>query len=92
MNSLKNAWAVVKQLVAWCKSVVSEQDGLGSASRVVKLAVVGSCAFCLVFVTVRTGQLPDADKLRALAEVIGMGSAAYAANMLKNAIGKKDGD
>lgn len=73
----------VKKLVEWLKSVASESDGSGSASRVVKLCITATCCASLLLVVLFKHDLPSAEQLKGLAQVIGMGSAAYALNQLK---------
>lgn len=92
MNRVKKMWAALVGAFKWVKSIVSEQDGLGSASRIAKLSIIGSSVFCIVFVTLKTGQLPPAEELKALAEVITAGTVGYAANQLKEALSKDKGD
>lgn len=77
-------FAAVKSLVAWVRSVLSEKDGTGSASRVVKWMIASTCCLALLSVVWFKHDLPTADQLSALAKVIAAGSAAYAFNQIKN--------
>jgi hypothetical protein len=91
MKAIKKIIEAAKRLVAFVKSILSERDGSGSASRAFKLMIGGSCCLCLVLVTVWNRQLPSPDQLKALAEVIGAGSAAYIGNVAARALKARGG-
>jgi hypothetical protein len=79
---IKKIISIVKRVVLWVKSIVSESDGSGSASRVGKLLIVSTCCVALLAVVWFKHDLPSADQLSALAKVIAAGSVAYTANQL----------
>jgi hypothetical protein len=84
MSFLRRAFAAMKALASWVRSVLSEKDGTGSASRVVKWMIASTCCLALLAVVCFKHDLPSADQLSALAKVIAAGSTAYVFNQLKN--------
>jgi hypothetical protein len=81
---VKKIISIIKRAVLWVKSIASESDGTGSASRVAKLIIVISSMVALLAVVWFKHDLPSADQLSALAKVIAAGSVAYTANQLKD--------
>jgi hypothetical protein len=84
MNLIRRVFTAAKAIVLWAKSILSEKDGTGSASRVVKWMIASTCCLALLCVVWFKHDLPSADQLSALAKVIAAGSAAYAFNQIKN--------
>jgi hypothetical protein len=87
---IKKVIGLIKKAIAWGKSVASESDGTGSASRVVKLLLASTCSAALLLYVFFKHDLPSADQLSALAKIIGAGSLGYVANMIKNGLKKDD--
>lgn len=71
------------KLVKFLKSVVSEQDGLGSASRITALLTTVAVIGWVTYVVIHTGTLPD---LSSAALFLGAGSGGYAANKVSSMI------
>lgn len=81
-----------KKLVAWGKSVYSERDGSGSASRVhTGLIVIGVVAVLVIYVWFKR-DLPSTDQMGGLAKILGVGTGSYGVNKLAEKFGKKDED
>lgn len=79
---MKKFISIIKRAIIWIKSIASESDGSGSASRVGKLLIISTCCVALLAVVWFKHDLPGADQLSALAKVIAAGSVAYTANQL----------
>lgn len=77
-----------KALVNFGKSVLSESDGTGSASRTIGLTVTFGAIGVLIAVVWINHSLPTADQLYGLAALVTAGSGAY----LGNKFGRRDND
>lgn len=77
----------ISKLTGFLKSACSEQDGLGSMSRIIAGAVALTVIVCVVYVTFHTGALPD---LTSAALLLGAGTGGYAANKVSGMLGKGD--
>lgn len=73
----------LKALFAWLKSIVSEQDGLGSASRVTAVLTTIFVLGWVTFVVIHTGTLPD---LSSASVFLAAGTGGYAANKISSLI------
>lgn len=87
-NFFKQIGTKAGKVIAFIKSIFSESDGMGSASRTAKLTIIFTSMACLVFVVIVKKDLPTAEQLTALAKVIGAGSVAYVGNQIAGAINK----
>lgn len=72
--------SVVKRLIGFGKSVVSEVDGTGSASRSIGLIVAVVSMGALVAQVCIHHALPAPEQLYGLSSLVAAGSGAYAAN------------
>lgn len=77
----------IKNTITFAKATVSEQDGLGSTSRIIALMVAVTIVVCVLYVTFHTGALPD---LTSAALLLGAGTGGYAANKISGMLGKGD--
>jgi len=77
-----------EKLCTFAKSVASERNGTGSASRVVFIIVASGAMLTLLLYVYLRRELPESDKLSALAKIIGSGASGYLGNQIKNAVTK----
>ena len=68
------------------RSVFSEADGTGSASRVLTAYLIGIAGACVLFLTIRNGALPGPMELTGLAA---FATAPYDVNKIALALGRK---
>lgn len=77
-------WETILKLSTFAKSVASEADGSGSASRVVALLVTVACMAALLLTVYYQHNLPSEDQLIGLAYVLACGVGAYGVNQIKS--------
>jgi len=81
--SFQNFISKLKAILVWLKSIVSEQDGLGSASRITAVLTTIFVLFWVTYVVIHTGALPD---LSSASMFLAAGTGGYAANKLSSLI------
>lgn len=77
----------LKSFLVWFKSVLSEQDGLGSASRITAFLTTIFVLGWVTFVVIHTGTLPD---LSSASVFLAAGTGGYAANKISGLFNKGD--
>jgi len=75
-----------QKILAFIKSTFSEADGSASASRVLAGASVGTVLGSVIYVVIRTHQLPD---LTGASLFLSAGFSGYAVNQFSR-IGRRD--
>lgn len=78
---IRKLGVLLKSLFVWFKSILSEQDGLGSASRITAFLTTIFVLGWVTFVVIHTGTLPD---LTSASLFLAAGTGGYAANKLSS--------
>lgn len=83
MSWFSSIQSTLSKPLHFLKSALSEQDGLGSASRIIGFMTTIAVIGWVTFVVIHTGTLPD---LTSAAVFLGAGLGGYAANKVSSLI------
>jgi uncharacterized protein involved in response to NO len=79
---------MISKIIAFIKSVLSERDGTGSASRVVGAVIVLAVISWVTYLVITTKALPD---LTSASLFVAAGFSGYGVNKLAGAVRREEG-
>jgi hypothetical protein len=82
---------IVPKALNWLKSVSSEPDGNGSASRIIGISMTFTLIGLMIAFFCFTHGLPSPEQFYGMTALLGAASSSYVSNKLSN-IGKPPGD